>query len=57
MSLPESAESQLQKTKVSSVEKKLLLGKIAQMNNLPTPSANIRATICGRICRSSSRPN
>jgi len=41
MALIESTEERLQKTKVSSVEKKLLLAKIGQMNNLPTPSGNI----------------
>ncbi len=41
MPLMESNEQQLQKAKVSAVEKKLLLGKISQMNNLPTPSGNI----------------
>jgi len=41
MALIESTEERLQKAKVSSVEKKLLLAKIGQMNNLPTPSGNI----------------
>lgn len=39
--MQQSTESLLQQARTSEVEKKMLLRKISQMNNLPTPSGNV----------------